>query len=309
MCEEIGTLSIGTYDGLLYSYRLWDVPRGCDALPEGVPAGHEGLYARMLFNFKPHDGSVRSLAASPRYVASGGGDGTIAVFDLRAMRNVGSLVHHEDCVESLQFFGDQYLVSGGADRRLCLWRASDWAMVKELNGHVGGITSHAVSATGKFMLSAGKDGALRMWDLMHGHNAKTRRVGVIPAFVGLTGDSRRFLLGYERSVVVVDGVSEETVFEFAHERAVSCHCVAGSELWVGCVDGHVCAWSLETGASLGEYVIAQDRIKFVHREGRIIIILTSAGDCRVGLVSEGYDIDTVLAWSVNMRITCGAFHK
>lgn len=307
MCEEIGILSIGTYDGILYCYKIWNVPEGCSELPEGVPEGHQGLFARMLFNFKPHDGSIRSLASSPRYIASGGYDGTIAIFDMKVMKNINSLLNHEDCVESLQFYKNYYLISGGADKKICLWRTSDWSMMKELNGHVGAVTTHAISGTGKFMLSGGKDGAIRMWDLMHGHNAKTRKIGVIPTFIDFSDDSKMFLLGYDNNVVVVDGVTENTVYEFPHEKNVSCHCVYDNTLWVGCVDGHVCAWSLETGESLGEYVISNDRIKFIQRAKNIIIILTSSGECKIGLINDKYDIDTVLSWSVNMRITCGSF--
>ncbi|KAH0796956.1 p21-activated protein kinase-interacting protein 1-like [Histomonas meleagridis] len=307
MCEEIGVLSIGTYDGILYCYRIWNIPEGCTEIPEEIPEGHVGLYAKLLFNFKPHEGSVRSLASSKRYVASGGFDGSISIFDLKTMKNVGSLITHDDCVESLQFFQNSYLISGSADKTLCIWRTTDWSMMKQLKGHVGPVLTHAISNTGKFMLSGGKDGAIRMWDLMHAHNARTRKLNVIPVFIGFTDDSRQFFFGFDNNVVVVDGVSESTIYQFTHEKNVTCFSLNNNVLWIGTIEGHIYAWSMETGDSLGEYIISDDRIKMVKATRNLIVTLTSSGDCKIGIVDNEFNIDTVLSWSLDMRITCGSF--
>ncbi|OHT14857.1 p21-activated protein kinase-interacting protein 1-like protein [Tritrichomonas foetus] len=308
MCEEIGTLAIGTYDGILFCYRIWKIPEGCTDLPEGVPKDYVGYFTKLIFNFQPHDGAIRQLASSSRYIASGGYDGAISLFDLKVMKNIGSLVQHDDCIESLAFFKNFYLISGSADKTICLWRISDWGHMKQLKGHTAALTSMAISPTGKFMLSTGKDGALRMWDLMHGHNARTRKIGTSATFVGFSEDSKQFFFGYDNMVRYCDGVTETVLFDFPHEKQVTCYSVNGATLWVGTTNGLIYAWSTETGDSLGVFKFSEsDRIKMLSANNQYLICLTSSGIAKIGVVSEDFEIDTVMEWDIKTRITCGTF--
>lgn len=307
MCEEIGKIAIGTYDGLLLCYRIWHIEDGATNLPDEIPEDHQNYHAHLLFAKQPHDGSVRSLAGASRYLASGGPDGAIALFDLKQMRGAGYLSKHEDAVDNLEFFQNSYLISASTDKTICLWRTSDASMMKVLTGHTAGITAMAISPTGKFMLSAGKDGALRMWDLMRGHNARTRQLGVTLAFLAFSEDSTQFVFGYDREVQIVTGQTETTEFTITHEKPVTCCSILGRTLWVGCADGHLYAWNMDDGQARGEYVISQDRIKMVHAVGNIVITMTSAGNVMVGVVDENWEVDSVLSWDIDGRITCGAF--
>jgi protein MAK11 len=306
MCEEIGKLAIGTYDGVLLCYRVWRIPEGCDSLPPEVPLGHSGFFAHLLFNERPHPSAVRSLAGSSHYLASGGYDGSVSLFDVRSLKVGGSLSGHDDSVDAMEFFENSHLITGSADKSVCLWRISDASLLKRLSGHTAGVTAVAVSPTGKFMLSAGKDGVLRMWDLMRGHNARTRNIGVSPAILAFSEDSRQFLFGYDREISVVEGSTEASLFRLTHEKVITSASVYEQTLWTGTVDGHVFAWSLENGELFGEYVISTNRIKFIKAMKQYVFILTSAGEARIGVVSEDHEVDTVLSWSIDNRITCGA---
>jgi WD40 repeat protein len=216
-------------------------------------------------------------------------------------------VHHEDSVDALAFFESSYLVSGSVDKSLCLWRIADMWMMKRFTGHTGPVGALAISPTGKFMLSPGRDGALRMWDLMRGHNARTRAIGISPVVLAFSDDSRRFLFGYGRVVQVVDGPTEASLFTFEHEKVVTCASVQNESIWVGCADGHICRWSMESGELIGEYVISQNRVKMVAAAGKWVVILTAAGEVIVGVVREDNEVDTVMKWVIDNRITCGAF--
>jgi protein MAK11 len=307
MYEEIGKLAIGTYDGILLCYQILNVPESCASRPPSVPPDHVGLFATLLFTEHPHPSAVRSLAGCRQFLASGGYDGSISVFDVLQLKLRGGLVQHEDSVDALSFFESSYLVSGSVDRSLCVWRLADMCMMKRLTGHTGPVGALAISPTGKFMLSAGREGALRMWDLMRGHNARTRPIGVSPVVIAFSDDSRRFLFGYDRVVQVVDGVTEASLFTFQHAKAVTCAAVQGESVWVGCADGHICRWSTETGELIGEYVISQNRVKMVAADGKYVVTLTSAGEVIVGVVGQDNEVSTVLKWVIDNRITCGAF--
>jgi protein MAK11 len=307
MCQEIGKIAIGTYDGILFCYRIWKIPPGCTDFPPEIPAGHFGFFAHLLFTERPHPSAVRSLAGSTHYLASGGYDGSITLFDVRTLKLAGNLTGHDDSVDSMAFFENSFLITGSADKSVGVWRICDTSLMKRMVGHTAGVTAIAVSPTGKFMLSAGKDGVLRMWDLMRGHNAKTRHLGIVAGFLAFSEDSRQFLFGYDKEISLVEGATEESLFGFRHEKNVTAADVCGRVLWAGAVDGHVFAWSLDSGELLGEYVIATNRIKFIKAVGEYVFILTSAGEAMVGVVSDDYEVDTVLKWSIDNRVTCGAF--
>ena len=298
MTQEIGTLSIGTYDGILYCFKVYK-----ESSEDSSP-----LYSlKLIFNVQPHSGSIRSLAGSNRYLASGGFDGTIAVFDLHTKKNAGSLVLHEDCVEAIQFYQDSYLISGSSDKTIAIWRTSDWSLMKQMKGHTGGVTALSINPTGKFMISAGKDGVLRMWDLMHAHNAKTRKIDVIAPFIGFTEDARQFYFGHDHDVSLVDGPSEALVFNFDHQKTVTASCLYKGVLWVGTSDGTIVARNISTGELIGEYPISENRIKFISVSNDLIFILTSDGTLKVGIVSSDFEIDEIINKNLNTRITCGEF--
>ena len=308
MCENIGTLAIGTYDGVIFCYRIWNIPDGCTNRPDGCPDDYSGYYTKLIFNLQAHDGAARNMASSQRYIASGGYDGQIVLLDLKLMKNIGNLVQHDDSIESLAFFKNYYLISGSADKTIGLWRVKDWGLMKQLKGHTAALTSLALSQTGKFMLSTGKDGSLRMWDLMHGHNARARKINVPATFVGFSEDSKCFFFAYENIVRYVDGCTEDILFDFEHEKTVTCYSVNGNVLWIGTSNGLIYAWSTENGDCLGTYKFSEhDRIKMIQSYQKYLICLTSSGVVKVAVVDKNYDIDTILEWNIKARITCGTF--
>jgi len=308
MAEEIGTLSIGTYDGALIVHKIWKVVENGQEKPDFIKPDDSGYISKVLFRIHPHDGSVRSITSCDKYIASGGFDGTICLFDPESLKNVGSLVQHEDSVESLEFYEDSFLVSGSSDKTICLWRCSDWVLAKQFKGHTSAVNMTSISPTGKFMLSCGRDGSLRMWDLMRAHNARTRPIGVAPTFVGFTEDSKCFILGIGNDVTVVDGGTEATVYVFSHPKQVTSHSVHDNKIWVGLANGSVFGWSLKTGEAIGEYKVADRRIKYIKVSKGYIAALTSEGDVYIGTIDENNEIVTVLNWSIETRITCGDFH-
>lgn len=299
--EEIGIISVGTYEGLLTAHKIFKVT-------ENSEEGNAGDYiARKLFQITPHDGSIRSITSCPSYITTGGYDGTIAMFDHRKLENIGSLNQHDDSIEALQYFESKYLVSASNDKTLCLWRTSDWALCKQFKGHTGGVTSLAIHPSGRLMLSAGRDGVIRMWDLMRAHNAKTRQIGITPSFLDFTVDGSKFLLGLKKVVTVNEAASEETVFAFEHPSEVTAHCIDGNNLWTGTASGSVFGYNLETGEEYGEYKITDRRVKGISVCKGYITVLTSEGDIIFGSVDSNNDIDTVLRWKIHSRITCGNF--
>jgi len=110
-------------------------------------------------------------------MASGGTDEVIKIYDLNKMAEVGELMEHADTVLSLAFVGDKYLISGGADEQLLLWRCKDWKLVSNLKGHkTGPVNSISVHPSGKLALTTSNDNSLRAWNLESCRPASRNRI-------------------------------------------------------------------------------------------------------------------------------------
>lgn len=92
------------------------------------PAGKQSHHGEILAVAVTHDG---------RYVASGGRDSIIRVFDARQQyAQVQELKGHRDAVTSLSFRMDTYtLFSGSLDRCLKHWDLNDMAYIETMFGH------------------------------------------------------------------------------------------------------------------------------------------------------------------------------
>jgi protein MAK11 len=296
---------------MLSVYKIYKVTEDHDDMKAG------DYFSKVLFRNSPHDGAVRSLKSCGKILASGGYDGTVALFDFITLKNVGTLNQHEDSIDGIDFFQNKYMATASADKTICLWRMNDWSLVKQFKGHTGPVTSLAIANCGKFMLSAGKDRVVRMWDLMRAHNANIMRptintergqFNIQPSQILFTDSDLKFAIVHTCYVTIYDGPTEKQEDPFSTPSPIMHVCIDGKDLWAACVSGQIFGWNYETREFYGEYKITDKRIKYIKVEKGYITVLTSEGDAIFGVVSPEHDIDTILSWNVDSRITCGDFH-
>jgi len=164
-----------------YSFRLWDVYAG-------RPVPHAAGRAIHALAFV---GNGR--------IASGGADGEVRLWDLRA-RSADVLGKHAGAVYALAAFGAETVVSAGDDGTLRFFDlAAGSAQV--VKAHPGGALAVAASQDGKRLVSGGADEKVRAWD-----PKKHRRLGVLDmsapvAAVALSADGKRGVAGDDHGVV------------------------------------------------------------------------------------------------------------
>lgn len=132
-------------------------------------------------------------------IATGGDDGKVKIYATANGDQLASFDGHPTSVSSVTFTADdQYLVVGGADNVLRVWRkqpANDptvsvnpasvapasrqtafgtFERVAELTGHAASITNVMISHSGDLVITAGADGTARLWDLRTIYSLNTR---------------------------------------------------------------------------------------------------------------------------------------
>ena len=116
---------------------------------------------------RTHSAAVRAIAlsAGQKFLATGGDDGLIALWDTATWKKIGELRGHSDAVTALQFSPDgNRLVSGGADRTVIVWDVRAQAAWAKLRGHSRGVTHLAWGKDGRTVVSAAPDGIVA-WGL------------------------------------------------------------------------------------------------------------------------------------------------
>ncbi|KAJ1428561.1 WD40-repeat-containing domain protein [Ochromonadaceae sp. CCMP2298] len=155
-----------SYEGSLFG---WSVDENAEQLE---------LTSNLTFGFNVSKASLKAIARSEsgKYLVVGGMDERIHIYDMYTNKAVGELSQHTGAVTSLSFYKDSYLISGSEDFSLCIWRVYDWQCVHILGGHKNTINDFSIHPTGMLAMSVSKDHTMKLWNLVQGRCAFTRRL-------------------------------------------------------------------------------------------------------------------------------------
>lgn len=104
-----------------------------------------------------------------KILASGGGDGTIELWNLRTGKPFCSLSGHSGAIRAVNFSADgQWLVSAGQDRSLKLWHLQTGSLGRTFNGHQDEVLTVAFSPDRRWLASGSADGSVCIWNLASG---------------------------------------------------------------------------------------------------------------------------------------------
>ncbi|KAG1757821.1 WD40-repeat-containing domain protein [Suillus lakei] len=188
-----------------------------------------------------------------------GGSGQIFVYDLLADRRTVKIIAHEDDVNSCCWAdtaSGNVLISASDDTFLKVWdRRSLGASQKPsgvLVGHTEGITNVSAKGDGRYIISNGKDQALRLWDLRKMCSSEDFDNGASP--YGHYPKPKRAAHPRDCSVMTYRGHA-------VLRTLIRCHfspaeTTGGQYIYSGSADGKIHIWSLD-----GRIVQVLDRSK------------------------------------------------
>jgi len=137
------------------SVRLWDI--------------NARQYRKTIYG--AHHGTVREVAFSPdgKFLASGGNDKAVRIWDADTGELVETLEGHNDKVASVYFSPDnEMLASAGEDQKIKIWeKAKNWRAPTTLDVKAA-LRSVAFSPKGGKLAFADANGAVTLWDINKG---------------------------------------------------------------------------------------------------------------------------------------------
>ncbi|MFW9968053.1 MAG: WD40 repeat domain-containing protein [Candidatus Thorarchaeota archaeon] len=242
MADGVRIVSVADRD---LAVRIWD-------MEEGAP----------ISALAPNSAHVNAVASSPdnRYVVTGGDDGKARIWDIDS----GILLRvldHARSIYSIAISPDgRHLVIGskttaGIEEKglIWVWDFELGILLHTLEGHKGHVTSLAMTADSRYILSGGQDGTVRLWDLetgtllyiMAGHGGPVLNVTVTP-------DGRHIISGSSDNTLRLWQL-HGGVFIHSIEHTENVHAVAvsanGRHVATGDVEGNVQVWDFRVGTS------------------------------------------------------------
>jgi hypothetical protein len=112
-----------------------------------------------------HANAVQALAADPsgHWLASGGADQTVKLWDLEAGDLRRTYRNHSDFISALAVSNDgAMLAAASLDGAIKLWPTTSSRSIRTLNNHSARVTSVAFSPAGDLIASAAEDGTVRV---------------------------------------------------------------------------------------------------------------------------------------------------
>lgn len=112
------------------------------------------------------NGSTTSLAFHPQHpwLASGGADGIVLLWDLTSRDRPRRFEGHQDKVTAIAFSPDgQVMVTGSWDKTLRVWDVGSGGVIATLTSHEDAVSSLSFLTKGEQLISSSWDGTLRIW--------------------------------------------------------------------------------------------------------------------------------------------------
>lgn len=208
-----------------------------------------------------HSSRINCVAFDPggRWLASGGADNSIRIWDLTSGLELRALTGHQNWIKSVAVSPNgELLASGSNDRTVKIWNIASGRESMTLTGHQGAVEAVLFNSDGRLVVSGSSDHTIKIWDVASGREVRT-----------LAG----------------------------HAAAISAMAVSadGKTLASGSADGAIKFWSLADGSLLRTLNQQTKRISVLgfSPDDRIVVAGSADGDFILWQVANGKAKSTI----------------
>ncbi|AKJ00312.1 High-affnity carbon uptake protein Hat/HatR [Archangium gephyra] len=269
----------------------WAAPASEPAWPQALSVTRNRLEAALATGHRDAAVAV-AWDGEGRRLVSGGGDGTVRVWEVGSGSELARMEGHGDWVRSVAWDAEgRRLASGGEDGTVRVWEAESGRELTRLEEFSGPVLSVAWDAEGRRLASGSADGTVRVWEVGSGREvARLEGHSGVVWSVAWDSESRRLASGSTDGTVRVwdAGRGSELVRMEGHDGAV--WSVAwdseSRRLASGGDDGTVRVWDAESGSELVRLEVPGDWVRSV------------AWDVGGQRLASGGEDGTVRVWEV-----------
>ncbi|XP_055911573.1 p21-activated protein kinase-interacting protein 1-like [Eupeodes corollae] len=292
---------VGTYEEFLLGYKL-DYKNGEKVLVQS-------------FADKSHTSSIKCLGVHGKFIATGGSDDRIFIYDMKTRKQSQILLSHEGTVNGIEFTSDDtHILSAGDDGRLVAVRLSNWHVgATWKKAHSGSPVTHiSCHPSGKLALSLGSDQILRTWNLVKGRvayktNLKNKTsLGGSPDCLSWSPTGDFFTLTGQRVVEIWCIKKAEVVkAEQTKSKPICLAWASDDVVLVGLEDGSILFVSMNDEVETVAVNAHKSRVKAMSIFDDIVVSASSSGDITLwNLDLENQRLEKFASTNIGCRPTC-----
>lgn len=267
---------------------------------------------KQTFATHEHSSSLRCVATEGKFLASGGADDKICVYDMIQRKEHVMLTHHNSTVNCLEFTPkNTHLISSSTDGVLAITRVGNWVLEKQWSkAHKNGYPiAIAVHPTGKLLFTLGSDCSLNTWNLIKGRtayimnlNSKCTDAKSI-SFIKVSPDGEKFILGGGMNIEIWDIGIGGISCSFNYKIKIACAIwLSDNVIAIGYENGTLRVLNIETNDT-NTYEVYDNRVKCIEFLNNYLVTASSSGCIKVWSYKKNV-LTEICYCNTGCRITC-----
>ncbi|KAK0162997.1 hypothetical protein PV327_006714 [Microctonus hyperodae] len=291
---------VGTYEQFLLGYKV-------EKVDKEYKLDHS-------FATHSHISSIRSVSSQKHYLASGGADDSIYLYDMRTRVESGKLMHHDGTVNCVAFTPDaSHILTCSSDGSIGIVRCGNWQLEKHwTSAHKGSeVNTLAVHPTGKLALSVGADGVLRTWNLIKGRQAYATnlvpRLKLDAKYITVlqwSPEGDKYLMAVNNKLDVYSVETAGICCEVSFDSKIVCVCFINDDLIaIGHEDGRIRIYNVMEKNMVFEVIGHEKRVKCLQYKDKFLVTASSSGEIKLWKFIK-QKLKFLTSATCEARITC-----
>ena len=248
-----------SHEGTLLSY-----------IPGDAPGRHIGP-------LEGHHGTITCLAFSEEKIYSGGIDCEIRCWDMITSKCLFVCQEgHEASIWAITITG-LCIVTGAADKRMCIWDKSNGALLKSMLTHQRAVRCLDASASAHLLVTGSADFEIKIWNVEYVKTKQRRKF-----------DDENRIVGGDFTVNVA--LKKRLVGQGCSVTAIS---LKATEIVSGGSNGVVILWDISSASILRKFEGHTGPIRAIQFDAARVVSGSADGDVRVFDVANGKSLITL----------------